>query len=90
MPLIKDHKPAHFGTLDLTAEEHEQVMADVFEKGVKVRQDAYDAVIRWGAKVISPAKARELLALISNEGFAALKAQMPGLAADIMAEVRRG
>ena len=90
MPPLRNRKPSHIAFAGLTAEGHKRALANAFEIAKKTRQAAADATMLALSERITPQKANEMLALISNEGLAGLMAQQPALATDIMQAVRRG
>ncbi len=88
MPPLKDRARPHFSMFDLDADAQKEAIGNAFDIAKQARQDAYDATIRWGGENVTGAQARELLTLITDEGFAALQAQRPRLATQIMQSVR--
>ena len=68
--------------------ENAATIGNAFDLANQARQDAYDLTIKALGEVLTGAQVRELLRLITDEGFAALQAKQPRLATQIMQTVR--
>jgi hypothetical protein len=75
------------GGISLNQREFKEIVLEVTEDAIIARQAAYETVMELFSKrktVTSPAEAREILATLGIQGFAAFAAQDPEGAADLM------
>jgi len=81
-----DHAAA-LGSFVLSAKEMKELIQEEGEKAHDIRQAAYDATIQMMGERVTPAQARELIAVLSSEEFQAMLAERPGEMAGVIRDL---